>query len=65
MSYQSEIEEIVSFVRDQRARVKNQRQFRRRLAAFGFAIDQAEEGPVIAKLPRHRVVCALPVDLCT
>jgi hypothetical protein len=63
MADNSEIEEIVAFVRDQRARVQTMRQWRRRLAAFGFSIDQTEAGLVIAKLPRHRVVCPVPQEL--
>ncbi len=63
MSYKSEIDEIVAFVRDQRERVKTHRQWKRRLAAFGFAIVKTDEGPAIAKLPRNRVVCPVPQEL--
>ncbi len=64
MAKNSEIDEIVTFVCAQRGRVRNDRQWRRRLAAFGFAIADTDEGQMIAKLPRNRIVCPLPQEFC-
>lgn len=63
MPMNPEIEEIVDFVRVQRGKVRNQRQFRRRISFFGFSIEETEKGPMIAKLPRRRLVCPVPSDL--
>lgn len=63
MTMNPETEQIVEFVREQRTRVKNQRQFRRRIGFFGFSIEDTDDGPMIAKLPRRRVVCPAPPEL--
>lgn len=59
----SEVEKIVAFVRDQRRHARNRRHWKRRLAAFGFAIEPSEGTPMILALPERDVVCALPSDL--
>ena len=58
-----EVREIVDFVSSQRAYVRNNRQFRRRIRFFGFTVLDTDDGPMIAKLPRKRVVCPLPAHL--
>ena len=59
----SEIDKIVSFVSEQRDRVANQRQFRRRITFFGFIIEDTDDGPMIATLPRRRPICPAPAEL--
>ena len=63
MGTANEIEKIVAFVRDQRRHAATRRQWKRRLAGFGFTIAQTADGPVIATLPRRRPVCPLPPEL--
>ncbi|GKY86265.1 hypothetical protein [Sinisalibacter aestuarii] len=60
MADNSEVEKIVEFVCDQRRHARSRRQWKRRLAAFGFAIKDTDEGPMIATLPKRKVVCPLP-----
>lgn len=59
-----EVAKIVEFVAAQRAMVLSMREWKHRLAGFGFAIEDSEDGPVIATLPRRKIVCALPPELC-
>jgi ribose 5-phosphate isomerase RpiB len=59
----SEIQKTVEFVRDQRHHARNWRDWKRRLAAFGFAIEKTGDGPMIMALPHREVICALPRDL--
>lgn len=59
----TEIEKTVALVREQHGRARNSRQWKRRLAAFGFAIEPTDDGLMIAKLPRRTVVCPVPQDL--
>lgn len=56
----SETQKIIEFVCDQRSRSRSWRHWKRRLAAFGFAITHTDNGPMIATLPKREVVCALP-----
>lgn len=59
----TEVQKTIEFVREQRRHARDWRHWKRRLAAFGFAIADTEAGPVIAMLPKGKVVCALPGDL--
>jgi hypothetical protein len=63
MSDTSEVQKIVEFVCDQRRHARSRRHWKRRLAAFGFAIKDTDDGPMIATLPKRQVVCALPQQL--
>jgi hypothetical protein len=60
----SEVARIVEFVASQRAMVLSKREWKHRLAGFGFSIEESDNGPVIATLPRRKVVCLLPPELC-
>lgn len=59
----SEIEKTVAFVREQRRHSRNWRHWKKRLAAFGFAIEKTREGTMIIAMPQRAVVCPLPGDL--
>jgi hypothetical protein len=63
MPSKSETRKIVAFVREQREHAHSRRHWKRRLAAFGFAIEDTEDGPMISMLPKRRVICPLPQDL--
>lgn len=60
----TEIQKTVCFVREQHRHARNARHWKRRLAAFGFAIAHTDDGAVITALPKGKVVCPLPTDLC-
>ncbi|MCI2399869.1 hypothetical protein [Aliiroseovarius subalbicans] len=60
----NETASILDFVMKQRAHVLSFREWKHRLAGFGFSIDETDKGPVLAKLPSHRMVCALPAEFC-
>ena len=55
---------ILDFVIKQRAHVLSFREWKHRLAGFGFSIDQTDAGHVITTLPGHRRVCKLPEQFC-
>lgn len=59
----TEVQKTIEFVRAQRAHAANRKLWKRRLAKFGFAIENSENGPVIAALPDRAVICPLPLDL--
>ncbi|OIP85905.1 MAG: hypothetical protein AUK37_03665 [Rhodobacterales bacterium CG2_30_65_12] len=59
----TEVQKTIEFVRLQRRHARDWRHWQRRLAAFGFAIAETKAGPMIARLPKGKVVCALPGDL--
>jgi len=61
---QTEIDKIIAFVSDQREHVKTDRQWKRRLANFGFTITDGDAGKMIAVLPKGRPICPLPNGLC-
>lgn len=63
MPSNSEVTRIVDFVRLQHGRTRSKRRFKRRLAAFGFTIENTDKGPMIALLPWHRIVCPLPAEI--
>ncbi|HHC28949.1 MAG TPA: hypothetical protein ENK80_00040 [Rhodobacterales bacterium] len=56
----SEQEKTVAFAIEQFHIARNWRDWKRRLAAFGFGIEKAAEGAVITALPKRKVICALP-----
>lgn len=55
---------ILDFVIKQRAHVLSFREWKHRLAGFGFSIDKTDAGHVITKLPGRRQVCRLPEQFC-
>ncbi|RME15251.1 MAG: hypothetical protein D6801_07765 [Alphaproteobacteria bacterium] len=62
MSSRDEKQKIVDFVTEQCARAGAPRRWRRRLAAFGFTIEKTENGPMIALLPKRKIVCPFPTE---
>lgn len=60
----TETASILDFVIKQRAHVLSFREWKHRLAGFGFSIDQTTQGHMITKLPGHRRVCSLPDAYC-
>ncbi len=54
---------LVDFVLQERSKVLSMREWKHRLAGYGYAIDDTDHGPVIATLPHHREVCALPAEM--
>ena len=55
---------LVEFVLQERSKVLSTREWKHRLAGYGYAIDETDHGQVIATLPAHREVCALPAEVC-
>lgn len=47
----------------ERAHSLSQREWMHRLAGYGYAIREADEGKVVTKLPQNIDLCALPERL--
>lgn len=60
----SENQKTLAFALEQYRLARNWRDWKRRLAAFGFGVEKADNVTVITALPERNVVCTLP-DLAT
>jgi len=59
----NEIDKIVTFISEQHKRSRHQKHFRRRISFFGFSIEDTDDGPMIATLPRRHPVCPAPAKV--
>ena len=59
-----ETAKVIIFALKQREYVDSFRAWRRRLAGFGYTIDQDESGAVLSIMPGRKKVCALPPEMC-
>ncbi|MEO0402797.1 MAG: hypothetical protein AAF214_10515, partial [Pseudomonadota bacterium] len=56
--------QVVELVAHERAKSLSSREWKHRLAGFGYSIRDTELGQVIETLPHRVVVCDLPAELC-
>lgn len=56
--------QIVELVASERAKALSPREWKHRLAGFGYGIRTTDAGQVIETLPHHVEVCPLPAELC-
>lgn len=53
----------IDFVIEQRALARSDRAWRRRLAQFGYAVENVDEGHQVTWLPYRRPVCVVPAGV--
>ena len=54
---------IVDLVLGERAKVLSKREWKHRLAGYGYSIRETNAGDVLETLPHHVEVCTLPAEL--
>ncbi|WP_390911577.1 hypothetical protein [Pseudosulfitobacter sp. SM2401] len=55
--------QVVELVATERNKALSTREWKHRLAGFGYGIRETDAGQVIETLPHHLEVCALPAEL--
>lgn len=55
--------QVVELVVKERAMALSKREWKHRIAGYGFGIRETAEGEIIETLPHHVPVCALPPEL--
>jgi len=63
MANKKETRKIIDFVSEQYLRSESVLHWRKRLPNFGFAIEDTDDGMMIAMLPKRTLVCAVPAGL--
>jgi hypothetical protein len=55
--------QIVDLVVKERAKALSKREWKHRIAGYGYSIRETAEGDMIETLPHRVAVCALPAEL--
>lgn len=55
--------QVLDLVTRERSKALSRREWKHRLAGYGYAIRETDTGDVVETLPHHVEVCALPSDL--
>jgi hypothetical protein len=55
--------QIIELVSTERAKALSKREWKHRLAGYGFGIRETAAGDVLETLPHHVEVCTLPAEL--
>ena len=58
-----EAQNVLDIVARERAMALSEREWKHRLAGYGYRIDETETGPVIASMVMGHEICALPARL--
>lgn len=56
--------EVMTLVTRERERALSVREWKHRLAGYGYSVRDTESGHVLETLPHHVEVCTLPAELC-
>ena len=56
--------EVLALVTRERERALSFREWKHRLAGYGYSVRDTDHGPVLETLPHHVEVCVLPPELC-
>jgi hypothetical protein len=56
--------QIIELVATERSKALSKRDWKHRLAGFGYGIRETDAGDVLETLPHHVEVCTLPAELC-
>lgn len=56
--------QIIDLVTRERAKALSPREWRHRLAGYGYGIRATEAGTFVETLPHGQAICAIPADLC-
>lgn len=54
---------VLALLKSERAKALSPREWKHRLAGYGFAIKHTDRGDVVTALPHGREICALPTSL--
>jgi hypothetical protein len=52
---------IIDMVLQERSKALSEREWKFRLAGYGYSIKETEQGPMITALPDGQEICALPL----
>ena len=55
--------QIVDLIARERTKALSKREWKHRIAGYGYCIRETAEGDIIETLPHHVPVCALPPEL--
>lgn len=56
--------QIIELVTRERAKALSPREWKHRLAGYGYGIRATEAGTFVETLPHRQAICALPSELC-
>lgn len=56
--------EVLALVTRERERALSFREWKHRLAGYGYSVRDTDHGSVLETLPHHVEVCILPAELC-
>ena len=62
-SAQAAAAQVIAIARREREKALSTREWKHRLAGYGYGIGESAFGPVIESLPRRIPICALPSDI--
>lgn len=54
--------QVIELVMRERESSLSQREWKHRLAGYGYAIKDTDHGQVVETLPHHAAICVLPTD---
>ena len=55
---------VVDLLAKERGKALSRREWKHRIAGYGYNIRETENGSMIETLPHHVEICPLPADLC-
>lgn len=55
--------QVLEILKTERAKALSLREWKHRLAGYGFAIKHTDGGDVVTALPHGREICALPASI--
>ena len=56
--------DVLALVTRERESALSYREWKHRLAGYGYGVRDTDHGSVLETLPHHVEVCVLPADLC-
>jgi len=56
-------QKVVDLVLQEREKALSPREWRHRIAGYGYGLKDTDEGLVITALPKHTELCALPAHV--
>lgn len=59
----SALAQVLEILKTERAKALSLREWKHRLAGYGFAIKHTDGGDVVTALPHGREICALPAGI--
>lgn len=57
-------EHVIEMLTTERAKALSKREWKHRIAGYGYAIRESDTGDVLETLPHRVEVCTLPAELC-